>query len=101
MAAPLFAKRRIGYVLAKEIDADVILATDPDADRMGSVVKNKDGSYSVISGNMAGALLADYVLSAFSKDDIPLMKQAMEKGCDALEYIVDGKIDAAMSKFSH
>ncbi len=45
--------------------------------------------------------LADYVLSAFSKDDIPLMKQAMEKGCDALEYIVDGKIDAAMSKFSH
>lgn len=45
--------------------------------------------------------LADYVLSAFSKDDIPLMKQTMEKGCDALEYIVDGKIDAAMSKFSH
>ena len=45
--------------------------------------------------------LADYVLSAFSRDDIPLMKQAMEKGCDALEYIVDGKIDAAMSKFSH
>ena len=45
--------------------------------------------------------LADYVLSAFSKDDIPLMKQAMEKGCDALDYIVDGKIDAAMSKFSH
>ncbi len=45
--------------------------------------------------------LADYVLSAFSKDDIPLMKQAMEKGCDALEFMVNGKIDEAMSKFSH
>lgn len=45
--------------------------------------------------------LADYVLSAFSKDEIPQMKQAMEKACDALEYLADGKIDEAMSKFSH
>ena len=45
--------------------------------------------------------LADYVLSNFSKDDIPLMKQAMEKGCDALGPMVNGKIDEAMSKFSH
>ncbi len=45
--------------------------------------------------------LADYVLSVFSKDEIPQMKQAMEKACDALEYMVQGKIDEAMSKFSH
>ncbi len=45
--------------------------------------------------------LADYVLSAFSKDEIPQMKQAMEKACDALKYLADGKIDEAMSKFSH
>lgn len=45
--------------------------------------------------------LADYVLSAFSKDEIPQMKRAMEKACDALEYLADGKIDEAMSKFSH
>ena len=45
--------------------------------------------------------LADYVLSNFAKDDIPLMKQAMEKGCDALDFMVKGKIDEAMSKFSH
>ncbi|MBQ2812019.1 MAG: aminoacyl-tRNA hydrolase, partial [Clostridia bacterium] len=45
--------------------------------------------------------LADYVLSNFAKDDIPLMKQAMEKGCDALEFMVKGKIDEAMSKYSH
>ncbi len=45
--------------------------------------------------------LADYVLSSFSKDEIPLMKQAMEKACDALGYMTGGKIDEAMSKFSH
>ncbi len=45
--------------------------------------------------------LADYVLSAFSKDEIPQMKQAMEKACNALEYLADGRIDEAMSKFSH
>lgn len=45
--------------------------------------------------------LADYVLSNFAKDDIPLMKQAMEKGCDALDFMVKGKIDEAMSKYSH
>lgn len=45
--------------------------------------------------------LADYVLSNFSKDEIPMMKQAMEKACDALDYLTDGKIDQAMSKFSH
>lgn len=45
--------------------------------------------------------LADYVLSNFAKDDIPPMKQAMEKGCDALEFMVKGKIDEAMSKYSH
>ncbi len=45
--------------------------------------------------------LADYVLSNFSKDEIPSVKQAMEKACDALGYMTDGKIDQAMSKFSH
>lgn len=45
--------------------------------------------------------LADYVLSNFSKDEIPLMKQAMEKACSALDYLTDGKIDEAMSRFSH
>lgn len=45
--------------------------------------------------------LADYVLSSFAKDEIEPMKQAMEKGCQALEYIVSQRIDEAMSKFSH
>ena len=45
--------------------------------------------------------LADYVLSGFTKDEIPQMKQAMEKACKALELLTNGKIDEAMSKFSH
>lgn len=45
--------------------------------------------------------LADYVLSNFSKDEIEPMKQAMEKACKALDYLTEGKIDEAMSKFSH
>ncbi len=45
--------------------------------------------------------LADYVLSHFGKEEAEAMKQAMAKACDALELMVDGRIDDAMSKFSH
>ena len=50
----------LGLKLAKEIDADIVLATDPDADRLGVRVKDKDGVYHDLTGNMSGCLLADY-----------------------------------------
>ncbi len=50
----------LGLKLAKEIDADIVLATDPDADRLGVRVKDKDGEYHTLTGNMSGCLLADY-----------------------------------------
>ncbi|MCI8371386.1 MAG: phospho-sugar mutase [Lachnospiraceae bacterium] len=51
----------LGLKLAKEIDADLILATDPDADRLGVYVKDsKSGEYITLTGNMSGCLLADY-----------------------------------------
>ena len=53
----------LGLKLAKEIDADIVLATDPDADRLGVRVKDKDGVYHTLTGNMSGCLLADYELS--------------------------------------
>ena len=53
----------LGLKLAKEIDADIVLATDPDADRLGVRVKDKDGVYHNLTGNMSGCLLADYELS--------------------------------------
>ncbi len=49
--------------LADEIDADIIVGTDPDADRVGTVVKNNKGEYVVLSGNMMGVLLTEYILS--------------------------------------
>lgn len=50
----------LGLKLAKEVDADLVLATDPDADRLGVQVKDKDGVYHTLTGNMSGCLLADY-----------------------------------------
>lgn len=49
--------------LAEKVGAEVIVGTDPDADRVGAVVKNKDGEYVVLNGNMTGVLLAEYILS--------------------------------------
>ena len=46
--------------LAKERNADLVLATDPDADRLGVYVKDKAGEYHCLTGNMSGSLLADY-----------------------------------------
>ena len=54
----------LGLKLAKEKNADLVLATDPDADRLGVYVKDdKSGEYIPLTGNMSGALLCDYVLS--------------------------------------
>ncbi len=51
----------LGLKLAKEVDADLVLATDPDADRLGVYVKDsKTGEYITLTGNMSGCLLADY-----------------------------------------
>lgn len=51
----------LGLKLAKEVDADLVLATDPDADRLGVYVKDvESGEYKVLTGNMSGCLLADY-----------------------------------------
>jgi phosphoglucomutase len=49
------------------LGADVLIATDPDADRLGIAVKNEAGEYEVLTGNQTGALLMDYVLSQKSE----------------------------------
>ena len=50
-----------GLALAKECGADLMLATDPDADRVGIAMKCPDGSYELVSGNEMGVLLLDYI----------------------------------------
>ncbi len=49
--------------LAKQKEADIIVGTDPDADRVGAVVKDNNGEYIILTGNMTGVLLADYILT--------------------------------------
>ena len=50
--------------LGNEIGADILLATDPDADRLGVYVRGKEpGTYHVLTGNMSGCLLAEYEIS--------------------------------------
>ena len=53
----------LGLKLAKEVDADLVLAPDPDADRLGVRVKDKNGEYHDLTGNMSGCLLANYEIS--------------------------------------
>ena len=53
--------------LGDETKADVLLATDPDADRMGAAVRQPDGTYQVITGNQIAAILLDYLLFAHQK----------------------------------
>jgi len=63
---------------AQEIDADLVLATDPDADRVGIAVKNNDGEFVLLNGNQTGSLLINYLLTAWE-----------EKGkLDGNQYIV-------------
>ena len=50
----------LAMALAKDKDADLVLATDPDADRLGVYVKDAKGEYHCLTGNMSGSLLADY-----------------------------------------
>ncbi len=51
----------MGVNLAKEVGADLLLATDPDADRVGIAMKCPDGSYELVTGNEMGVLLLDYI----------------------------------------
>ena len=54
----------------KEIDADILMGTDPDADRLGVAVKNENGEYVVLTGNQMGALMLHYLLTQKQKQNI-------------------------------
>ena len=57
----IFEALKYGLELAKKEGADLMLATDPDADRVGIAMKCPDGSYELVSGNEMGVLLLDYI----------------------------------------
>lgn len=67
----------LGMEYAKRCNADLLLATDPDCDRVGIAVKNKNGEYVLLSGNETGMLLLDYICSQRIKHgkmpEVPVM----------------------------
>ena len=54
---------------AEKLDADIVLATDPDCDRVGIAVKDKKGKFVILNGNMIGQLLVEYILSSLRKTE--------------------------------
>ena len=78
--------------LGKKEDADLLLATDPDCDRVAVMVKEDDGEYKFINGNQMGALLVHYILSQRQeKNDIP-------KDGVIVKSIVTGNLSKAIAK---
>ncbi|KWZ77554.1 phospho-sugar mutase [Anaerococcus tetradius] len=58
--------------LGKEVGADLLLATDPDSDRCAVEIRDKDGEYKFLTGNLIGSLLANYILEALAaKGQLP------------------------------
>lgn len=55
----------LGQELANQVGSDLIVATDPDADRVGAMAKDKTGAFRCITGNQMGALLLEYICTAY------------------------------------
>ncbi|WP_195428397.1 phospho-sugar mutase [Clostridium sp. D46t1_190503_E9] len=60
---------KLALEMAKTENPDVIFATDPDADRIGVVVKDSEGEYKVLTGNQTGLLLTQYILDALKEEE--------------------------------
>ena len=57
----------MGIAIANEVGSDLVIATDPDADRVGVVTRTPNGDFATITGNQMGALLLDYILTAYEE----------------------------------
>ncbi len=79
--------------LAKEVGADLILATDPDADRLGIMVKDEKGEFVLFNGNMTGALIAEYEFSQKAE------KGSLPKNAALIKTIVTGNISDLIAEY--
>ncbi|MBR5323162.1 MAG: phospho-sugar mutase [Clostridia bacterium] len=61
-----------GIKLAEEVKSDLIIATDPDADRVGIMARDKQGEFKTLTGNQVGSLLLDYIITAYREKGIEL-----------------------------
>ena len=88
----IFDALELGLNLAKEKGADLMLATDPDADRVGIAMKCPDGSYELVSGNEVGVLLLDYICAG------RIEKGTMPENPVAVKSIVSTPLADAVAK---
>ncbi len=88
----IFEALKYGLELAKEVGADLMLATDPDADRVGIAMKCPDGTYELVSGNEMGVLLLDYICAG------RIEKGTMPKNPVAVESIVSTPLAEAVAE---
>ena len=58
---------KLALEMAEKINPDIIFGTDPDADRIGAIVKDSKGEYQILSGNQMGVLLTHYILSSYKE----------------------------------
>ena len=79
--------------LADEVGADIILATDPDADRLGVQVRNEKGEFVLLTGNMSGAFIAEYVFSQKAAQHTLSSKAVL------IKTIVTGNISDQIANF--
>ena len=87
----IFEALRLGLELAKAEGADLMLATDPDADRVGIAIKCPDGSYELVSGNEVGVLLLDYICEG------RIEKGTMPKNAVAVKSLVSTPLADAVA----
>jgi phosphoglucomutase len=78
--------------LADEVGADLILATDPDADRLGIMVRDEEGKFVLFNGNMTGALIAEYEFSQKAEKGI------LPKNSALIKTIVTGNMSDLIAK---
>jgi phosphoglucomutase len=88
----IYEALKLGLELAKNVGADLMLATDPDADRVGIAMKCPDGSYELVSGNEMGVLLLDYICQG------RIEKGTMPKNPVAVMSIVSTPLAAKVAK---
>ena len=74
---------------AEETDADIVLATDPDADRVGMVVKNNKGQFIILNGNQSATLLINYLLSKWAANGKLKGREYIVKTIVTTELLVD------------
>ena len=79
----------MGIALAKEQGADVVIAVDPDADRMGTAVRQPSGEYQLLTGNQIGAVLLNYLLTAKKAAGTLPANGALVKSIVSSEFAAD------------